>query len=150
MKILFLDVDGVINSRRTAYAYGRYPHEPIDEAFDYVALRLIRKLCTVGDIKIILSSSWRVDGNIGLMAQSWDLPIIGKTPIMGRRSDEVASWLCGADAASVTHYAIIDDDDDGLREKFPLAFVQTDREDGFLLSHYRQLGDILQVSRRNL
>lgn len=50
MKILFLDIDGVLNSDRSNMAFSGYPHSFSDAdmaKFDNVALGLLRRLVTV-------------------------------------------------------------------------------------------------------
>ena len=45
MKVLFLDIDGVLNSTKTCVAFGGYPMELHHiEAFDKAAIRLIQRL----------------------------------------------------------------------------------------------------------
>jgi len=54
MKILFLDIDGVVNSRSTSNFHEPYPIDP------HMALLIARiKLSTGCDV--VLSSSWRYD-----------------------------------------------------------------------------------------
>ena len=50
MKVLLLDIDGVLNSARTCTAFGGFPVR-LDhlEAFDKVALGMIQRLCDAGD-----------------------------------------------------------------------------------------------------
>lgn len=54
MKICFLDVDGVLVSERSSYAYD-------SEKWDPVACALIKKLCKSNGYHIVCSSSWRHD-----------------------------------------------------------------------------------------
>lgn len=155
MKVLFLDVDGVLNSRRSAVAFGKFPWdvEPADlPLFDNVAIGFIRKLCKETGCKIVLSSTWRgKEGMTEKIARVLDLPIIDKTPhkIAGKRGHEIQAWL---DAMAGRHpelqtagidYAIVDDDSDMLEDQKPF-FVQTCGQDGFLLKHYDALLEILK------
>src|SRR4029079_4332957 len=64
--------------------------------------------------KVVLSSSWRLDP-VGLFADKyWGVPFIDALPDFPNKSrrDEILSWLPAH--PTVTRYAIIDDEDDGL------------------------------------
>jgi hypothetical protein len=119
MKVIFLDIDGVLNGART-----RNPRK-----FPYVAeSRLVRRLIGLLErtgAKVVLSSSWRLDP-IGLLAaRYWGIPFVDVLPDMPRspRRQEVLSWL--AKHPRVKRFAVIDDEDDEL-DDLPL-FQPTDR-----------------------
>jgi hypothetical protein len=107
VKVLFLDIDGVLNSRSTTNFKELYPIDP------YMAF-LVGKIQLDTDCKVVLSSSWRhhpdgvatVDKNI--------VKLYGSTPITTDpahlRGDEIKLWL--ADHPEVIRYAILDDDSD--------------------------------------
>lgn len=145
MKVLFLDIDGVLNSTRTVVAFGQgFPHT-LDrmDLFDNVALTLIRKLCYVGDISIVLSSTWRMIFPFHDIANALDLPIMGATDTKGRlRGEEIGRWLSAH--LEVTTYAIVDDDSDMLDEQLPF-FVQTNGDDGLSWANYQALCDIFNL-----
>src|SRR5712671_3965140 len=110
MKVIFLDIDGVLNCEKT----------PNPRKFPYVVDRkLLTRLKTLLErtgAKVVLSSSWRLDP-IGLFAaKHWGVPFIDVCPDMPKRSrrDEVLTWI--AHHPKVTRYAIIDDEDDELDE----------------------------------
>ena len=61
IKVIFLDIDGVLNSTRSAVAFHGYPmnvEKPHMERFDHVAVALIKKICDDTGAKIVLSSGW--------------------------------------------------------------------------------------------
>jgi hypothetical protein len=110
MKVLFLDIDGVLNCPNT-----RNPRH-----FPYVVdrrlLARLQKLLDRTKAKVVLSSTWRLDP-VGLFAaKHWGVPFIGVCPDKPRspRRKEILSWL--ADHPKTTRYAIIDDEDDELDE----------------------------------
>src|SRR5690349_14591750 len=98
MKIIFLDIDGVLNSARTAIVNGGYPRNFSDRdmtMFDPVAIKFFQKLSKDNnDIKFVLSSTWRKDLGYQATAVALHLPIICQTPDLkhGVRGDEVKSW----------------------------------------------------------
>ncbi len=144
MKIIFLDIDGVINSLRTCYAFGGYPTDLSEEdmsKFDWVAISLIRKACKVQNAQIVLSSTWRRMYKIEDVAEALGLPIVSRTPCLlsGSRGNEIQNWL---NDNLVDKYCIIDDDADMLDVQKPY-FIQTSAKEGFILRDYRKLIEIL-------
>ncbi|TJZ75595.1 HAD domain-containing protein [Chitiniphilus eburneus] len=144
MKVLFLDFDGVLNSVRTATAFGDYPHK-LDQIqkFDAVALQLIRNLNAAG-VSIVISSAWRTFCTQRDIERAMGLRLAGETPksASGRRGEEIKTWL---DAnPDVTEYAIVDDDSDMLPEQME-RFVQTNRQEGLSLADYYRICIILGI-----
>lgn len=152
MKILFLDIDGVVNSVRSAVALGGYPWtcEPQDiKLFDHVALALIKRVCEETDTKICLSSMWRHNYNsredLAQFGSDIGLPfIISKTPTMltATRGEEISAWLRDNEG-KITKYAIVDDDSDMLKEQIPF-FVKTNSKEGLSYSNYLHLLELLK------
>ena len=147
-RVLFLDLDGVLNSSRTCLAFGDYPHG-LDDAsvakFDPVSLRLVRNLCRAAGLVIVLSSAWRRIHKFSDVAAALDLPIVGATPMSetGFRGGEIAEWL--ADHPEVSSWAIIDDDTDMLPGQLP-RFVRTAGQDGMLWSDFARLCALFGVT----
>jgi len=141
MRVIFLDIDGVLNSVKTCVATGGYPMELTHrEQFDWMAIRLLQRLCDSSGIQIVLSSAWRLHHDFRNVAKAFDLPIIDRTPsLLGCRGDEIKQWL--DNHVEVTHYAIIDDDPDMLPSQSPY-FVQTDGFEGLTWKNYVRLCEI--------
>lgn len=145
MKVLFLDIDGVINSSRTYAVFNAYPHDLSErdlKMFDWVAIGLIRSLCTRGDVEIVLSSSWRLEDFYPKIGPALNLPIIDRTRSFSPlRGDEIQDWL--DNHPNVTKYAIVDDLDKGdmLESQLP-RFVKVDRGEGLTWSNYKALCDL--------
>lgn len=139
MKVIFLDVDGVLNNftliRQNGYDY-----------IDPVMVSRVAKVVGQTGAKIVLSSTWRlmhsdkklVDMALGVQGMF----VHDSTPHLGSlRSQEISDWL--GKNLEVERYAILDDDDDagfGLED----SFFQTDPEIGItdriasmVLSHLR-------------
>ena len=117
MKVLFLDVDGVINCQFTAarsgHALGIDP---------YMALLVVR-IIDATKCKVILSSSWRYDESAMAEVRKMFIPIDGITPKMNgktSRGTEIRMWLEANQP--VERYAILDDNDDMLKEQMPNFF----------------------------
>lgn len=133
MKVLFLDIDGVLNSREW-YLRNKeniitnsgfmYRH---DEELDPKACALVNELCESENLKIVISSTWRkfhTLKEISDMFASRGLfgHIIGSTPQLrgGYRGQEVDEWLY--DNPGVTKHVILDDDGDFKPEQ-PLVLT---------------------------
>ena len=108
MKIIFLDIDGVLNCDKT-----RNPRK-----FPYVVdkklLKRLNGLLERTNAKVVLSSSWRCDP-VGLLAvEYWGVPFVDVCPDKPKspRGEEMLKWL--ADHPNVTRFVVVDDEDDGL------------------------------------
>lgn len=113
MKVIFLDIDGVLNCDAT----------PNPRNFPYIVdeklLALFRVLVTKTGSKVVLTSSWRVDP-IGLYAaRYWNVPFDDICPDFPHRPrcEEILHWL--RQQPTVERFAVIDDEDDQL-DQLPL------------------------------
>lgn len=119
MKVIFLDIDGVLNSR--AYDRKRNWNEQTD--IDETRLPLVKKIVDATGAKIVLSSTWRQhwdkDKNrcdedglyINETFARFGLSVFDKTPDLGLtavRKDEVSIWLKETDE-DIEAFVIIDD-----------------------------------------
>jgi hypothetical protein len=147
MKVLFLDIDGVLNSRRSCVANYGYPHDFSQSnmrMFDVVALGLIQRLCQLHLIKVVISSSWRNHHPWQEIGKGLDLPVIDSTPrLVGPRGKEIAAWLEAH--PEVETYAILDDDPDMLPDQQG-CFVHTNGMEGLLFRDFLKLCAIFGVS----
>lgn len=160
MNVIFLDVDGVLNSERFCRvlndrhrALGH--HEKcecyrLERQIDDEAVARLNRLVAATDSKIVISSSWRllmdpdelrrVLGSHGLVAE-----IIGETPdgpndpafvYLGAhdrisRGHEIDYWL--SQHPEVDRFVILDDSSD--MDKHENRLVQTDLFEGLLDEH---------------
>ena len=110
MKIIFLDIDGVLNCAST-FNPRKFPYV-VDEKL----LKLLLHLRQITGAEVVLSSTWRYDPVGLLAAKHFGIPFIDVTPDMPDkpRCEEILSWLGAKN--DVTRYAVIDDEDDGLDE----------------------------------
>lgn len=109
MKILFLDIDGVLNSAQVLADRGRH------DAIDRDMVEQINRVTATTGCKIVVSSSWRFLWPLSELKQvlrSHGLHdvIIDATqikPRLGRRDEEIQAWL--ANHPEVTQFAVVDD-----------------------------------------
>lgn len=119
MKVIFLDIDGVLNSR--AYDRQRNWNEQTD--IDETRLPLVKSIVDRTGARLVLSSTWRehwdkspegCDGDgvyINVTFAKYGLEIYDKTPDLGidfDRADEIKEWLACA-AEKIEGFVIIDD-----------------------------------------
>lgn len=151
MKVIFLDIDGVLNSHRSAKALGGMPFPGRSKdrdwhLFDPVAVGLLRKVCEETGAVCVLSSSWRMGMDSREMkdlSECLGVTIIGATKDTSYnepRGEQIAEWL--ERHPEVTRYAIIDDDGDMLDEQKEF-FAQTSFQEGMMFHHYMRLTHIL-------
>lgn len=155
MKVIFLDIDGVLNSHRSCMAYNGFPHAGESEVdgkwhkLDQVAVHLLRSIVEKSGAKVVLSSTWRIGADrewLNRFGAFIGVDIIDVTRPTGSldgetepRGYQIQDWI--DDNPSVTHYAIIDDDSDMLESQKD-HFIKTTHADG--LSYHNYL-DCLRV-----
>src|SRR3954468_17708772 len=108
MKIIFLDIDGVLNCDKT----------PNPRKFPYIVdkrlLARFKKLLERTGAKAVLSSSWRCAPAGRFAGKNYGVPFIDVPPDKPKspRRKEMLAWL--AAHPKVTRYAVLDDEDDEL------------------------------------
>ena len=129
-KIIFLDIDGVVTSSKSRYAFSK-------ECFDALG----RILDETG-AKIVISSSWRWDNDVARTIKSLtdsshmlvgDNPfpfpekIVGVTPRIGERGIEIACYL---ESHPCDRFAILDDDEFDILKYYEKNFFHIDSNFG--------------------
>ena len=130
MKVIFLDIDGVLN-----VCYGEY--DKYGQEFHPLFVDNLRLIIEATGAKIVISSSWRMSGLqtmkdmwkyrnlpgeiIDITPDGWVLYKKGLVPQDYDRGHEIKYWL---EHNEVENYVIIDDDTDMLPEQLN-NFVRT-------------------------
>ncbi|MFK7695673.1 HAD domain-containing protein [Paenibacillus sp. HJGM_3] len=111
MKLIFLDIDGVMN-HRDYMVRSRLHHM---QEFCPVAVRNLREIVKRTGAKIVLSSTWRKFKDIYHVMTCYDLDqyVIGKTPVIEDviRGIEIKQFMDELNKP-IESYVILDDDDD--------------------------------------
>lgn len=115
MKVIFLDIDGVLNSRK--YDAIR---TPADGNIDTTRLALLQQLVEWTGACVVLTSSWRKHLNsaakaldetgreLACLFSGFGISLYGVTPELGEhRAEEITAW-CSAHP-EVTKFAVLDD-----------------------------------------
>jgi len=145
MRIIFLDIDGVMNSER----YYRTVDRNIKgwSRFDPSAVILIKRLIEEFDAKIVISSTWRFGavemlkdelvklGLIKYLHKDWKTPQIYSS----NRGSEINMWL--EKYKDIENYVIIDDDNNILKEQ-EQRMVKTELMNGMEEEHYNKVREI--------
>ncbi len=144
MKIIFLDIDGVLCTRRSHLAYGK--EGGIWHEWDPLACHAINRACQKG-VQIVISSTWRKFTD-DLMPQlikhdlmkylrqpNWHTPIGSSATSRGM---EISLYLEEDSNQDIEDYLILDDDIDMLEHQMK-KFVQCDGEDGMTSDNIKRL-----------
>lgn len=146
MNIIFLDIDGVVCTLRSHFAF--------DDGFlmlswDIIACQMIRKLCEKYNCKIVISSTWRRNESrckmylatfalITHLHEDWKTISINKKNSI--RGDEINAWL--KRHKEIKNYVIIDDDTD-FYKKQKSHLIKTSTDDGFSSKNFMEVEKFL-------
>lgn len=139
MKLLFLDVDGVLNSTKFSNELTNDKLEkykslsfPLD-SFDYRAIELVNYIIDNTDSKLVISSDWRFDDELEpcLKYHGLKYDIYGKTPYDKhyRRNIEIETFILN-EKNNVESYCIIDDIDDWFNDEQLKHMIKTSISEG--------------------
>lgn len=117
--IIFLDIDGVMNTHNYMRRQERETGKIVNEEWSPMACRHVKLLCKKFDARIVISSTWRIERDLQELRHilknnniNPDL-LIGTTPILAHeapdafcRGDEIERWL---DKHDYSDFVIIDD-----------------------------------------
>lgn len=158
MKVIFLDIDGVINSEDFAIWIHEHPEFCENGGHFWIdpqKIDMIVNLCEETGAKLVISSSWRgwsLRSTLEDFSTYRDLSrlnpyIVGVTPrfymnskMYMSRGDEIQYYL--STDQSITHYCIVDDDNDMLDSQKD-NFVRTDFQTGLTMEDVEKIKNIL-------
>lgn len=124
MKVIFLDVDGVLNCITTKTKIEGYPF------VDDEKVALLKEIINRTEAKVVLSSTWRygwyVMDHLEKMRDSdlrdvhmfealrdklleYGIELLGYTEDFGRRGDEISAWLKKWTGEPIESYVVLDD-----------------------------------------
>src|SRR5437764_6841347 len=114
MKVIFLDIDGVLNCKRTSNPR-KFPF-----IVDPALLNRLKRLLELSGAKVVLASNWRYDPAGMFSARHYGVPFIDTTPDLPNqpRCNPIADWL--QRHPDVERFVVIDDEDDEL-DDLPLC-----------------------------
>ena len=121
MKVLFLDIDGVMNNARFNDYWCRMFNRGVSDCIDPMCVRELNRIIDATGCKVVISSSWRlwissVDTfNIVLGTHGFVGEVVGLTPCRNvtapgdtHRAREIRQYIL--DHPEVNYYVVLDDD----------------------------------------
>ena len=158
MKIIFLDIDGVLNSRNTDETFMGIPFVSEDK------ILLLKEIIGATGSEIVLSSSWRLgwvkkEKSITTGMDVWyfdalkeklnefGIDFFGYTDDLGHRGFEITRWLKNHAQEQIESYIVIDDMD--ARELIPHEnrLVQTATSYGLTESEVEEAISLLNENK---
>lgn len=153
-KVIFLDIDGVLNSSVYADEYAKkHEGDPKYHIWcDPDAVQKLAKFCIDNSTWLIISSSWRYTNDIqSTVDRLEEIPgfspiipyIVGQTSRKGKtRGEQIKDFT---DTFGIMHYCIVDDDTD-MRDDQQAYFVHVDSYYGLTLDeYYEQMKEMLKL-----
>ncbi|QQE81212.1 HAD domain-containing protein [Alicyclobacillus sp. SO9] len=147
MKVIFLDIDGVlVTSRHFVQSQKYFGHE-----FDPVCVENLKLILSQTNAKIVVSSSWREGRTLKNLEAIFDANglencLVGQTPLLefGTREDEIQTYIdeMRGTEFEVQQFVIIDDEEE--MNRLVSHLVRTDFQTGLtsetVLSAVEHLG----------
>lgn len=131
MKIIFLDIDGVMNNIMT------WPKNAGRQWIDPKAVKRLNKITQTTGSVIVISSTWRRFWDVELILKKAGVTaeIIGTTPFLAseERGSEIGRWLSRNGAEK---FVILDDDTD-MGYLSP-ALIKTEWDEGLQDRHVKK------------
>lgn len=150
MKVIFLDIDGVLCTYRSHLVYGKEGGKYRD--WDPLGCCAVAKACHQTGVKIVISSSWRYSRNVHelllhldfhglshyLCEPNWKTPDHSLEDRRGNivRGEEIKEFL--DKNPEVKSYRILDDHDNFLPAQMPFL-IQTVEEEGLSAMNIKKL-----------
>lgn len=162
MKVVFLDLDGVLNSEGSFLYEDRRRKQFKEQGLKGPVHRTLCNVCTSNfqmvldtypEVKVVISSSWRIKFSLDWLKEkvaSYGIdssrvidmtPNLFTTTLNDNRGMEIAQWL--SEHPEVKHYIIIDDDDDDFMDGLSYhhgheRVVHTSWEGGMTYAHVKE------------
>lgn len=141
MNIIFLDIDGVLNSRNKlieVYNKTHKPHSGYSYPFDEICLENLKLLVQNTNSKIVITSTWRkysvgIDTLLKKLKEyNLDTEVIGYTKVLNTtREEEIKEYL--STCQEISNFIILDDDKD-FTELYPFL-TKTNNQFGLTIQN---------------
>ena len=143
MKVVFLDIDGVLNDTVTT-------KDLMNDLPKKDHLDCLKTIIDVTGAKIVLSSTWRLlsstRSTVKSALRTVGLEFIDKTKELRDKASEIQDWL--GRHPEVEQFVILDDEE--ISGKFPNNLVQTTFYHGLLPEHSEKAIKILNSQKKCL
>ena len=123
MKVIFLDIDGVLNSDEYFDKIRNLDIQGIEQEVDIEKIKLLKKAINETGAKVVLSSSWRNTRNgqqLKELLSNYEICVDSTPFIQNKRGLEIKQWL--SEHQCIEDFVILDDEvfdsyDDVLTKK---------------------------------
>ena len=123
MKVIFLDIDGVLNSDEYVDRVKKSDIQGIERDIDIEKVKLLKRAIDETGAKVVLSSTWRYTKNARYLKEllaNYGIRVDSTPYIQDKRGLEIKKWL--SENQGVEDFLIIDDEifdsfDEGLMKK---------------------------------
>lgn len=96
MKVIFLDIDGVLNSDEYFDKIKNLDIQGIEQEIDIEKIKLLKKAINETGAKVVLSSSWRYTRNgqqLKELLSNYEIYVDSTPFIQNKRGLEIKKWL---------------------------------------------------------
>ncbi len=143
MRVVFLDIDGVLRTKQGLRRAVVRRGEPVPDLWDDQAIRNLNKLMEKTGANIVITSTWRLGNTLESLQKLLNKKgihgvVIGKTPELGgitinaanrmSRGQEIEAWL--KQQKGQFRFVILDDNPNLMPEQKPFAVI-CEPEKGF-------------------
>lgn len=153
MKVIFLDIDGVLNDPDLDCEIGMYSSDAATLSREMISR--VNKVVRCTGAKVVISSSWRLSYSLNriihmLKTKGFEGEVIDKTPSLPKftktvtldRSDEIQDWLSAH--PEVENFIVFDDVEfSGFKVKNFMNFIHIENSKGIQDHHVERAIDIL-------
>lgn len=150
MKVIFLDIDGVLNSDEYFDKIKGKKIEGIEREIDVNKIKLLKQAVEKTGAKVVLTSSWRYTRNAQYLKQLLLTYGISadSTPFLGnKRGNEIKQWLI--EHQNIENFVILDDEIfDSYDEKLMKKLIKVSNKQGKGFGEGLQQKDIEQIISR--
>lgn len=151
MKVIFLDVDGVLNSDEYIDRAKKQEIQGIERHIDVEKIKLLKKAIDETGAKVVLSSSWRFTKNeqyLKKLLEKYGIYLVGATPLIQcERGLEIKQWIL--DNQNVEDFIILDDEIyPSYDEKLLKKLVKISNGNGRGLGEGLLISDIEEIIKR--
>lgn len=111
MKVIFLDIDGVLNSDEYFDRIKNLPIQGIESEIDVDKIKLLKRAIDETGAKVVLSSSWRYTRKaeeLKELLSNYEIDVDSTPFIENNRGLEIKQWLL--DHQDVESFIILDDE----------------------------------------
>lgn len=150
MKVIFLDIDGVLNSDEYFDKIKDLNIQGIQSEVDIEKIKLLKKAIDETGAKVVLSSSWRYTRNaqyLKELLQQYGIYTDSTPFLQNKRGLEIKKWL--DNNPSVEDFVILDDEIfDSYDEELLEKLIKISNGNGISFGEGLQLKDIDQIIQR--